>query len=267
MWAKVAEELQVPWRAAEAMHWQLGEHDMARRAGVTVPFSLSSNEAPPFGGLGPHQSRRNSPTRGHAHSQSQGSIPAAHHARMQMLAPMSMQGPPSAMPPPMPMASGGRSLGMPSGQAVSPHHYHVSRDSYDGSRGYSPGGQGLPGPTGVPGPDSGPGPASGGAMGIGPTSLAPIAALHAPGPQVRAGGYLPGVAELTTGVSPYTTPAYAMSPFSHMGAGPSGATGSSFASPAAQPGYGAPDDSSKSKRRGSPSMEPREPLRRRHMDP
>ncbi|KAJ4146914.1 hypothetical protein LMH87_001470 [Akanthomyces muscarius] len=28
MWAKVAEELQIPWRAAEAMHWQLGESDM-----------------------------------------------------------------------------------------------------------------------------------------------------------------------------------------------------------------------------------------------
>ena len=42
MWAKVAEELQIPWRAAEAMHWQLGEVDMARRAGV-VPFSLTSS--------------------------------------------------------------------------------------------------------------------------------------------------------------------------------------------------------------------------------
>jgi len=41
MWAKVAEEMAVPWRAAEAMHWQLGEAEMARRAGV-VPFSLSS---------------------------------------------------------------------------------------------------------------------------------------------------------------------------------------------------------------------------------
>ncbi|PCD21329.1 hypothetical protein AU210_016295 [Fusarium oxysporum f. sp. radicis-cucumerinum] len=39
MWAKVAEEMSVPWRAAEAMHWQLGEADMARRAGV-IPFSL-----------------------------------------------------------------------------------------------------------------------------------------------------------------------------------------------------------------------------------
>jgi hypothetical protein len=44
MWAKVAEEMAIPWRAAEAMHWQLGEQEMARRAGV-VPFSLSSGGA------------------------------------------------------------------------------------------------------------------------------------------------------------------------------------------------------------------------------
>ncbi|KAJ4307136.1 hypothetical protein N0V88_000513 [Collariella sp. IMI 366227] len=49
MWAKVAEEMQVPWRAAEAMHWQLGESDMARRAGV-VPFSLNMTTNEPQGG-------------------------------------------------------------------------------------------------------------------------------------------------------------------------------------------------------------------------
>ncbi|KAF9774787.1 hypothetical protein IL306_007180, partial [Fusarium sp. DS 682] len=41
MLAKVAEELSVPWRAAEAMHWQLGKADMARRAGV-IPSSLAA---------------------------------------------------------------------------------------------------------------------------------------------------------------------------------------------------------------------------------
>ncbi|KKY28849.1 putative myb dna-binding domain protein [Phaeomoniella chlamydospora] len=41
MWAKVAEEMSIPWRAAEAMHWQLGEQEMAKRAGVQ-PFSLSN---------------------------------------------------------------------------------------------------------------------------------------------------------------------------------------------------------------------------------
>ena len=45
MWAKIAEEMAIPWRAAEAMHWQLEEQEMAQRAGV-VPFSLSSTTPP-----------------------------------------------------------------------------------------------------------------------------------------------------------------------------------------------------------------------------
>jgi hypothetical protein len=45
MWSKIAEEMGIPWRAAEAMHWQIGEKEMARRAGVAA-FSLvqSSSE-------------------------------------------------------------------------------------------------------------------------------------------------------------------------------------------------------------------------------
>ncbi|KAL9620103.1 MAG: hypothetical protein Q9160_005309 [Pyrenula sp. 1 TL-2023] len=46
MWSRVAEELSIPWRAAEAMHWQLGEAEMARRAGV-VPFTLASSATAP----------------------------------------------------------------------------------------------------------------------------------------------------------------------------------------------------------------------------
>lgn len=42
MWSRIAEEMAIPWRAAEAMHWQMGEQEMARRAGVT-PFSLTTN--------------------------------------------------------------------------------------------------------------------------------------------------------------------------------------------------------------------------------
>lgn len=41
MWEKIAKEMQCPWRAAEAMHWQLGEHEMANRANVPV-FHLAS---------------------------------------------------------------------------------------------------------------------------------------------------------------------------------------------------------------------------------
>ena len=41
MWTPLAVELGVPWRAAEFIHWQLGETEMARRAGV-VPFSMAA---------------------------------------------------------------------------------------------------------------------------------------------------------------------------------------------------------------------------------
>ncbi|KAI9803526.1 MAG: hypothetical protein M1825_001869 [Sarcosagium campestre] len=56
MWSKIAEEMMMPWRATEAMHWQLGEQDMARRAGV-VPFSLTNLASDP-----PYKSRRTSST-------------------------------------------------------------------------------------------------------------------------------------------------------------------------------------------------------------
>jgi Myb-like DNA-binding domain len=45
MWSKIAEEMTLPWRAAEAMHWQMGEQEMARRAGV-VAFSLLNTPVP-----------------------------------------------------------------------------------------------------------------------------------------------------------------------------------------------------------------------------
>ncbi|OJD09460.1 hypothetical protein ACJ73_10297 [Blastomyces percursus] len=58
MWAKIAEEMSIPWRAVEAMHWQLGEQEMARQS-RTVPFSFSqpaskrsrSVQLPPFAEL------------------------------------------------------------------------------------------------------------------------------------------------------------------------------------------------------------------------
>lgn len=39
MWVKISKEMGMPWRAVEAMHWQLGEGEMTRRAGVK-PFSV-----------------------------------------------------------------------------------------------------------------------------------------------------------------------------------------------------------------------------------
>lgn len=42
MWSKISQELAVPWRAAEAMHWHMGEQEIARRTSA-APWS-SSNE-------------------------------------------------------------------------------------------------------------------------------------------------------------------------------------------------------------------------------
>lgn len=36
MWQKVASEMQIPWRSAESMHWQLGEQEMSARANAPV---------------------------------------------------------------------------------------------------------------------------------------------------------------------------------------------------------------------------------------
>ena len=44
MWEKIAKEMQIPWRAAENMHWQMGEIDMAQRANVPV-FHLAGQQS------------------------------------------------------------------------------------------------------------------------------------------------------------------------------------------------------------------------------
>ncbi|KAI6899928.1 hypothetical protein KC318_g8673 [Hortaea werneckii] len=49
MWEKIAKEMRLPWRAVEAMHWQIGEVEMAQRANVLV-FHLAgagNASAPP----------------------------------------------------------------------------------------------------------------------------------------------------------------------------------------------------------------------------
>ena len=45
MWEKIAKEMQLPWRAAEAMHWHIGEVEMANRANVPVFHLASSQQA------------------------------------------------------------------------------------------------------------------------------------------------------------------------------------------------------------------------------
>ncbi|KAM0282558.1 hypothetical protein ACHAQH_002926 [Verticillium albo-atrum] len=216
MWAKLAEEMAVPWRAAEAMHWQLGEADIARRNGVT-PFSLAAVNVEQAQQTQPLLAARHSPSRQqhhhhhHAHSHSQGSIappPQARFPRAGGYSPLPSSRRRESLPPPPPP--------------------QVAQQMQQMQQMHEPG----------PG-------------------LAPI--------QSRVGtiggmggGALPGLAELTTGVSPYTTPAYVLG-----GLGPPGR------SPGASPlgtglQYGMGEGLPGIKRRASPGGElQRETSRRR----
>ncbi|KAL1876915.1 hypothetical protein VTK73DRAFT_8992 [Phialemonium thermophilum] len=175
MWARVAEEMQVPWRAAEAMHWHMGEADIARRAGV-APFYLAST-----GGDTSNKQHQLSPSRGHSHSQSLGSVP---HDYSGTPAPTyGMASGTSAAPPPgppfgpssiPPHSMAGRGVAVRQ-ESMVPRHLEAYETS--GSSGYAPQGPGL----------------------------APLQTNF--GSQGRA-GTLPSVAELTTGISPYNTTAY-----------------------------------------------------------
>jgi hypothetical protein len=183
MWSKVAEEMAVPWRAAEAMHWQLGEADMARA----------------------------SPSHSHSHSQSQS----------------------SAM-----------STGSSSARYSRPATAHSGSSSAKGSGGGSA-------RTIAARRDSTP-------RSVPPASPSDGMALAAIGGGMSMGmgrgGLLPSVAEMTTGVSPYNTPAYSTS--MPMGGG--------YSSPGPLlPSIGMMDHRQEEKRRGSPDMGPRDPVRRR----
>ncbi|KAI0874844.1 hypothetical protein GGS24DRAFT_326744 [Hypoxylon argillaceum] len=209
MWAKVAEEMAIPWRAAEAMHWQLGEQDMARRAGVT-PFSLSAQTLETAHGGSRGSSR-------HAHSSSQGGIPREASTGRSY-------GRGVTLPPARPLASRRESL--PTHHLPPPEHLEVAY-------GYAH-------------------PHSGG-------HLAPIQAQK---PPPRA-GMLPTFAELTTGVSPYSTPAYS------VGVPSASPVPSGTASPGPyMPALGYPShESASSKRRRSPDVPHYDTSRRRHLEP
>ena len=212
--------MQVPWRAAEAMHWQLGESDMARRAGV-IPFSLN------MAGADSQGSQRSSPSRSHGHSQSHGALPRDASG---VPSPRYGRGPTTPLiPPPLPP---GRPLAVRR-ESIPPRSHYGHSDL--GEFGY-----------GMPGPGFG---------------LPPIQAANTG--QGR-GGLLPGVAELTTGVSPYSTPAYSVGVPS----------ASPVHSATASPGPILPPMSSYTsheptgaKRRASPDIGAREASRRRHVHP
>ncbi|KAI1460852.1 hypothetical protein F4805DRAFT_346803 [Annulohypoxylon moriforme] len=213
MWIKVSQEMGIPWRTAEAMHWQLGEQDIQRRAGVAQPFIMSPVTADePHGG--PRSSTRHAHSHSHSHSHSQGSLsrnatPGRGYER----------GEPSTSS--RPLASRRDSI---------PHHVPIYPEHAPESYGYH---QHTPMP------------------------LAPIKTESQP----PLPGMLPSVAELTTGVSPYTTMAYSI---------PSPSPGPSNApSPwTTHMGYPPLQESTGSKRRRSPDTHHLSPgLRRRHLDP
>ncbi|KAI5303655.1 2,5-diamino-6-(ribosylamino)-4(3H)-pyrimidinone 5'-phosphate reductase [Ascosphaera pollenicola] len=53
-WSQLASEMEIPWRAAEAMHWQLGAEEMSRRAGVPqFSFANAPNDQIVGAGSGP----------------------------------------------------------------------------------------------------------------------------------------------------------------------------------------------------------------------
>lgn len=211
----------IPWRAAEAMHWQLGEADMARRAGV-VPFSLSNVtlDTPPPG-------HRTSPTRGHAHTHSHGSAHSHSHSH-----------------------SHSQSMGSSSSRYSRPNTSQSNASSNNNNMRNQPASRTIAArrdstPRSVP-PAS---PSDG-------IALAAIggSGMQMPMPMGRGGPFLPSVAEMTTGVSPYTTPAYAMS--MSMGGG--------YSSPGPMlPALGMYSVRPDVKRQRSPDMGSREASRRR----
>jgi len=194
---------------------------MARRAGV-VPFSLSNVtlDTPPLG-------QRTSPGRGHAHSHSHSSAHSHSHSH-----------------------SHSQSLGSSSSRYSRPNTSQSNASSSNHMRGQSSSrtiaARRDSTPRSVP-PAS---PSDGLALaGIGGSGM------QMPMPIGRGGHFLPSVAEMTTGVSPYSTPAYSMS--MSMGGG-------GYSSPGPMlPSLGMYSVRPDVKRRGSPDMASRETSRRR----
>ncbi|KAI1340116.1 myb-like DNA-binding domain-containing protein [Xylariaceae sp. FL0016] len=266
MWAKVAEEMAIPWRAAEAMHWTLGEQDMARRAGTT-PFTLSAQTLEPSQG-GARSSPRHIHGHGHTHSHS---ASGRGYGRGTPLTPTAGRPlvsrrdslPPHPMPHHLP-AHGDHHL-HPHAAEQQQHHqqqqHHAPETSYTLSYPPPHSHSHHQPPPSLPQPHhQQPPPHAGG----GP--LAPIQTQARP-------GFLPGVAELTTGVSPYSTPAYS------QGVPSASPVHSATASPGPyMPPLGYPPLESSatsagvaggggSKRRRSPeTMPPEMASRRRHFD-
>ncbi|CAD6505641.1 BgTH12-01131 [Blumeria graminis f. sp. triticale] len=182
IWAKVAEEMAVPWRAAEAMHWQLGEAEMARRAGV-IPFSLSPSMAD--SAQSNSNNHRPSGNRGHSHSHSHSISSGSRHSISHSRSP-SAHGTGNLKDP---ISSCSKTL------MINKHNQkQESKLSNGNNTSRISGGESTP--RSVPIPSSGES-----------LNLSVVAVIG------RSAGQplLPSVAEMTTGISPYNTPAYATS--------------------------------------------------------
>ncbi|KAK0386566.1 hypothetical protein NLU13_6401 [Sarocladium strictum] len=188
MWSKVAEELAVPWRAAEAMHWLLGEADMARRAGV-VPFSLAAVNVEGSQGVARHSPQRAHPMQPPGQTTHHRDVaPVVHHRELHARAhsmPTAQGGPPRRdvyaappPPPPPPPPTLAPAPPPPHQQTAPPPHPSTASPMAQIKSEFAEPGFVSP----VPGP-----------------GLAPIQTQ----PRQRTGDYLPGIAELTTGVGPY----------------------------------------------------------------
>ncbi|KXJ96933.1 hypothetical protein Micbo1qcDRAFT_181722 [Microdochium bolleyi] len=196
MWAKVAEEMAIPWRAAEAMHWQLGEADMAKRAGVT-PFCLTAvNVEGQAGAARVPPSRGHHQSHSHSHSYSHTFFP-----REMMGQPINHGGrgpmPPTSSLPPLPSNHNRPSSSRRDSYPQHPQTFPPVSEHHDDRYHYTSA------PSGPPPPPPPPPPPQIHAHG-GP--LPPIQAHSHP----RSSGVLPSVSELTTGVSPFSTPAYSV---------------------------------------------------------
>ncbi|KAH7040491.1 uncharacterized protein B0I36DRAFT_371127 [Microdochium trichocladiopsis] len=188
MWAKVAEEMAIPWRAAEAMHWQLGEVDMAKRAGVT-PFCLSAVNVEGQAG-----NTRASTSRGHHHSHSHSHSLSHGHSTFSR----DVMGQPNHH---------GVRGSVPPGPALPPLPPSHNRSSAARRDNFPQHSQAMPAATNhqderysfaAPPPPP--------AMHAHGGSLPPIQNRSQP----RTASALPSVSELTTGISPYSTPAYSV---------------------------------------------------------
>lgn len=295
MWAKVAEEMQVPWRAAEAMHWQLGEADMARRAGVT-PFSLSAMAVD--SSTGPH---RQSPSRPpYAHSPAamsggsvggNGSGLSPRYGRGGPATHPSLPPPPSLMMERESNLSGPRQLYQDAGSNMYPYQQSPQQQPQQPPPPPPPPQQQQPQQQQQQQPQpsyySQPGPGLPPIQSGGPSPFAPQDRMGGGGGG-GGGAALPSLAEITTGVSPYSTPAYSLgaSPAPSQTSSPVPGLAAFSTAPRSGYGFGGPGPSPALpglsyppiqmgsgpelpgiKRRASPNFEPRDAResRRRYM--